>query len=472
MRLLALAAALLALASGRARAENDCRSVNIRFVPSEDLQIVAWIEDAAGNYIDTAFITQTTGLRGLGNRVGLMGLKTGPRWPYGSREDVLPIWAHRHRLSFPQIVWQMDSLQRCDLNTTYSDSSRELFYCRPMQPTEPAWDAGTCASAIFTDKGKFSTTQFSHYPPRADVIPGMHDSADARQFASLDVFDAVSRATPAADQPYEVMWVMPGDLPAGDYVLRVEASKEKDFNTTFTPNKYPSTECVWHEYGEPYRGQPSVVHDVPFTVGSTDTSASTDTYAGYSDLGGNVHAPDSTITADTPGSGASRLRVVSENGELYRVRVMTHPSGDADAPGAPSNPRILNVEATSASLTFVAPGDDDLSGTIARYDARILAAAELDENSFRGASPLPELTPVQPGDLQTIQLDALAPYTPYSVGIRAYDECGHASSLLVIRFETPTAELAACDCATSDPRGFGLIVATFAFMLRRRRKRQ
>jgi MYXO-CTERM domain-containing protein len=32
------------------------RSVDVRFVPSDGLQTAAWIEDAAGNYIDTVFI--------------------------------------------------------------------------------------------------------------------------------------------------------------------------------------------------------------------------------------------------------------------------------------------------------------------------------------------------------------------------------------------------------------------------------
>jgi len=470
MKHLALAVALVG-GGATADADNDCRSVNIRFVPSEDLQLVAWIEDSAGNYVDTAFITQTTGLRGLGNRTGIMGLKSGPGWPYGSRDDVLPIWAHRHGLVFPQVVWQMDSLPSCDLDTTYEDSSRENFYCRPMMPTEPKWDAATCATIPYTDKGKFSLTLVSHYPPRADLVPTVSDSDDVRHYAELDVFDAVSRATPPPDQPYDALWSMPADLPDGTYVLHVEVSKESDFNSTFTSNKYPSTECYWHDYGEPYRGQPSVVYDVPFTVGADDTTSSIDTYAGYSDLDGVVHAPDSTITDDTPGSGASRLRVVSDNGEIYRVRVTTHPSGASTGPAAPRGPHISNVNATSATITFIAPGDDELAGTVARYDARILIAGELNEDTFRGATPLAELTPVQAGGVQTLEIADLAPYTPYSVGIRAYDECGHASSLLVVGFQTDTAEVPACDCASSDPRGFGLVICAFAFVLRRRRRR-
>jgi len=59
------AAALAAVvpAGGLARAQPDtaCRVVELEMTPTADLQIVAWIEDAGGNYVDTAFITRTTG---------------------------------------------------------------------------------------------------------------------------------------------------------------------------------------------------------------------------------------------------------------------------------------------------------------------------------------------------------------------------------------------------------------------------
>ena len=50
-----LAVALVLASTATAHAEDDCRSVDIRFVPSQDLQLVAWIEDASGHYVDTAF---------------------------------------------------------------------------------------------------------------------------------------------------------------------------------------------------------------------------------------------------------------------------------------------------------------------------------------------------------------------------------------------------------------------------------
>lgn len=132
----------MALSPVRASADNDCRSVDVRFVPSSDLQIVAWIEDSNGAYVDTVFITQATGLRGIGNRPSIPGIASGPRWPYGPREDVLPVWAHRHGLTFPRVVWQMDALEPCNINTTYAESSFEPYFFHPMQPSDPQCQYG------------------------------------------------------------------------------------------------------------------------------------------------------------------------------------------------------------------------------------------------------------------------------------------------------------------------------------------
>src|SRR5438445_11745132 len=114
--------------------------------------------------------------------------------------------------------------------TPYAFSSREHYYSRPMQPTEPACDAATCASAVFTDKGKFSTTLLSHYPPRADLVRNpTDDSGDVATFAALDVFDAVSRATPPGDLPHDALWALPPSLPDGNYVLHLQVPTERDF---------------------------------------------------------------------------------------------------------------------------------------------------------------------------------------------------------------------------------------------------
>ena len=71
-------------------------------------------------------------------------------------------------------------------------------------------------------------------------------------------------------------------------------------------------------YGYPYRGQPSVVYGVPFTLGQEQGLYSAMTPVGFGSVDGTdadpgaMHAMDGTITDDpigAPGSGADRLRL-------------------------------------------------------------------------------------------------------------------------------------------------------------------
>ena len=48
-----------------------------------------------GTFMSTVGLTQAVSVRGIGNRPGAIQMNSGYRWPYGRREGVLPIWAHR-----------------------------------------------------------------------------------------------------------------------------------------------------------------------------------------------------------------------------------------------------------------------------------------------------------------------------------------------------------------------------------------
>ncbi|HWM86189.1 MAG TPA: hypothetical protein VNO33_10140, partial [Kofleriaceae bacterium] len=123
--------------------ESTCRVVQLEMTPTPDLQIVAWVEDRKGQYIDTAFITRTTGSFGLGNRPGIIDFDSGPWWPYGRRVSTFPVWAGRHGMSWPLVLFQ-DGIDT-QLSHPLAQSSRERFYCRPIKPDEPLWDATSCA---------------------------------------------------------------------------------------------------------------------------------------------------------------------------------------------------------------------------------------------------------------------------------------------------------------------------------------
>ena len=121
------------------------RCVDVQFTPTDKLQLVAWIETAAGAYVDTLYITQQVGTFGLGNRPGRFDFNSGPIWPYGRRTTTFPVWSHRHGMSFPVVMFQndptdnpddclalavdTDDYQNCgenDLSHPFGDSSAEV----------------------------------------------------------------------------------------------------------------------------------------------------------------------------------------------------------------------------------------------------------------------------------------------------------------------------------------------------------
>jgi hypothetical protein len=443
-------------------AHAECRILDVSFatqptnvLPDALPQVVAWLEDAAGNFVDTVYITHATGTFGIGNRPGRFDFNSGYRWPYGRRITTFPVWAHRHGLSWPELVFHgptpsnpppIDDRLSHDMDV----SSKDFYFCRPLEA-----DAMTCPSErVLTDKGKFGPGQ-SLYPPRNDLAVLTEDSADVEMFATLNPFDAVSQPTPAFGLDAAVSYTVSPDVPAGDYMLFVEVSKELDMNASYNPTIYPPPSVPFAAFGQPYRGQPSVVYRVPVQLVNDESVSTTTDYLGYGDpdgLDGTVRPPDSSISVE-PGSGANRLALLSTDGATYRVRVASRREDDLIAPDAPREANVADVSASRATVELIAPGDDGAIGPVKGYEVRYRIGEPITEDNF-GSSRIVvvDASIVGPGEVQALTIEGLLPETDYSIGIRAFDNCRNTSPLIAFDVTTPerkSGEVDACFIATA-----------------------
>src|SRR4051794_31330684 len=135
------------------QASSDGRAIVLTFTPTERAQIAIWIEAADGTFLNTVGLTQAVSVRGIGNRPGSSQMNSGYHWPYGRREGVLPVWAHRRAAApgagqFPRVIFQNRSegwaSRLCE------DSTLDAYFCLSFtaeSTRREGLDAISCASA-------------------------------------------------------------------------------------------------------------------------------------------------------------------------------------------------------------------------------------------------------------------------------------------------------------------------------------
>ncbi len=458
MRTAALACLLLA-AAGAARGD-DCRSVEVRFAPAvRDLQIAVWIEDAQGRYVDTVYVTRLTGTFGLANRPGTPLLKTDLRWPYGRREMVLPVWAHRRGaagFTYPKVVMggvcgnspasQCPDGTPCggeceDSTIAYHEkvSSLERFYCAPGRATQ-VMDVITCASekGATLSKGAYASNERSFYPPRADLTEfALADSNDTRNFSVVNDLVALSHATPPPGSPVvpPATWY-PKGAPDGDYVAWVELSQESDFNKWHNHPNQPDTVQVWDWVGHPFLGQPSVVYKVPFHLGGGATTAAAAAFAGYGAWDGQdgMLRPDDGTISDAPGTGAGRLLDVDDgSGAKWRVKVVAQSCSLCGmTPAAPTDLALSSPGSSTIQVQFRAPA----SATPDRYAVRYREGAfPATEDNFDQMFAADDGQMAAPGGTVTSRIEGLRSGSLYTVAVRGL-ACGRASPVVSAQVTT------------------------------------
>ena len=358
------------------------RTVTVELTPTIRTQLAIWIESRDRAIFQTLRLTDAVAFRGIGNRPGALQMDSGYHWPYGRREGVLPIWAHR-RYDATGVAWRRVIFAE----RPEGDASRagdeyyntpDPFFCLSFTGHETV-DAVTCASVFNSNKGRFITdadvasgyaepfedtpgagrmrvlSGDSLYPPRGDIPDPLpycptcanqhHDHDDLMAFLAerrrvMPDLDVVTMATPQRDVLFSYTYDVPGAWPDGDYTLFVEASTEFDFadpswrlGSPVTPagawDCYANSD-ICGNYGSPYRGQPSVLYRIDFAIGagaSGDGTYTASAPVGHGDpygLSSDVIAMDGSGMLDDasghPGSGADRLRAGAD-GVRVRVRV-------------------------------------------------------------------------------------------------------------------------------------------------------
>ena len=272
---LVVSVSLVAAMSSHVARAQPARALEIRYTPTARAQIAIWVESADGTYMGTIKLTEAVAYRGIGNRPGALQMNSGFRWPYGRREGVLPVWAHRRvsapgAESFRRVIFQNRGEGLA--SRLVNDYSRDNYFCLSFnQAAAQDLDAVSCASVFNSDKGRFITstdvqngysepwqtspgvegsrvlTFDALYPPRRDILMRTgFDHVDVDSFRSealrvMPELDAITMATAPASQPQLIQFDVPDAWPNGDYILYVEANTERGARPRI---RRPSPRCT------------------------------------------------------------------------------------------------------------------------------------------------------------------------------------------------------------------------------------
>ncbi|MBI5449551.1 signal peptidase I [Candidatus Gottesmanbacteria bacterium] len=115
---------------------------------------------------------------------------------------------------------------------------------------------------------------------------------------------------------------------------------------------------------------------------------------------------------------------------------------DTDAPSAVSDLAVLATTENTATLTWIAPGNDGSStGTRASsYNIRFATTPITDDDTFNAATAAPNVpAPQEQGTPETLEILGLEPSTTYYFAVKSYDEAPNTSTISNIASTTTPA---------------------------------
>lgn len=461
-------AGMLALTPASVRADDDVL-VEFHFNPVPRAQIAIWLADADGNVVRDVFVTQATGTLGIGNRPGRWDFLSSWRFPYGPRPQVLPVWAHARKKTYPKLVFHDDDdADQNSLGWHENSSSPEPYFCRPLAKSEHeviSTDTMTCPSpsTFQSDKGKFSD-ETSVYPPRSDLVSFEkgHDHPDVYMLAELNDLDGVTAATPVGNTPEMVTTVLPRELASrGELTAYIEINLEHDENRyhDYDRERDHYVDPRLSGYGIEYLGQPSVVYAVTFDP-MESAFRGTGAYIGYGSFDGStgtIYPPDKTISTEG-GSGADRLALYTLNGETFRFGVYSHGVGGGEGEGGWGTckfaklPAMTDIELEAIQFDrvrvhFTVPDlgeDTEIRNVRVFYRVGDMELTEENAGSAIQAMIDPDDcgAPLEPGVTTWCEVNELFANTNYQIGIRYEDRCANASEIAAGSITTPAQEFA------------------------------